>query len=93
MNKIDWVRKLTSRKLWVAVTGMVAGFVLAFGGKAELAETISGCIMSVASVVAYIIGEGLVDAGYAAGEAKLEESLAIDEDQTHVDDHDDMGVA
>lgn len=60
--KIDWKKKLTSRKLWVAVAGMIAGFVLAFNGSAEVAETISGCVMSVASVVAYIVGEGLTDA-------------------------------
>ena len=59
--KIDWKRKLTSRKLWVAVTGMVAGYILAFGGEAELAETVSGCIMATASVVGYIVGEGLAD--------------------------------
>lgn len=61
MNKIDWKRKLTSRKLWVAVAGMVAGYILAFGGEAELAETVSGCIMATASVVGYIVGEGLAD--------------------------------
>lgn len=63
--KIDWKKKLTSRKLWVAVAGMIAGFVLAFNGSAEVAETISGCVMSVASVVAYIVGEGLTDAANA----------------------------
>lgn len=61
MNKIDWKRKLTSRKLWVAVAGMVAGYILAFGGEPELAETVSGCIMATASVVGYVIGEGLAD--------------------------------
>ena len=74
--KIDWKKKLTSRKLWVAVAGMIAGFVLAFNGSAEIAETISGCVMSVASVVAYIVGEGLTDAANAKktddGNAKTE---------------------
>ena len=75
--KIDWKKKLTSRKLWVAVAGMIAGFVLAFNGSAEIAETISGCVMSVASVVAYIVGEGLTDAANAKktddrGDAKTE---------------------
>lgn len=60
--KIDWKRKLTSRKLWLAVAGMVAGLIVAFNGSAETAETVSGCIMSCASVVAYIVGEGLTDA-------------------------------
>ena len=59
--KIDWKRKLTSRKLWVAVAGFVAGLIVAFGGDNTTADTVSGCIMSGAAVVAYIIGEGLVD--------------------------------
>lgn len=61
-DKIDWKRKLTSRKFWLAVAGMVSGLILAFGGDEKTAETVCGCIMSVASVVAYVIGEGLADA-------------------------------
>ena len=61
MNKIDWVKKLTSRKFWVAVAGFVTGIILAFKGNAETAETVSGCIMAGASVIAYIFGEGLAD--------------------------------
>ncbi len=59
--KIDWKRKLTSRKLWVAVAGFVAGIMMYFGGSAEKAEDTSALILSGASVVAYIIGEGLAD--------------------------------
>ena len=58
---IDWKRKLTSRKFWVAIAGFVAGLIVAFGGGSTVAETVSGCILSGAAVVAYIIGEGLVD--------------------------------
>ena len=62
MKKIDWKSKLTSRKLWLAVAGLVSGLVLALRGSAEEAELVSGCVMSVASVIAYIVGEGLTDA-------------------------------
>ena len=60
--KIDWKRKLTSRKLWLAVAGFVTGIILAFNGSAEAAETVSGVIMSGASVVSYILAEGFTDA-------------------------------
>jgi len=60
---IDWKRKLTSRKFWVALIGLVSGLLLAFKVDAETVETVSGCIMSAASVIAYIIGEGMADAG------------------------------
>lgn len=63
MSKEDWIRKLTSRKFWVAVAAFVSGLLIAFKIDAETVETISGLIMSGAAAIAYIIGEGLVDAG------------------------------
>lgn len=60
-NKIDWKRKLTSRKFWVAIAGFVTGIILAFGGTQSTADTTSGVIMAGAAVVAYVIGEGLAD--------------------------------
>ena len=59
--KIDWKRKLTSRKLWVAIAGFVAGLIMIFGGSQETADKISGSIMSAAAVVGYVVGEGLAD--------------------------------
>ena len=67
--KIDWIRKLTSRKLWVAVAGFVAGLIVAFGGGNQTAETVSGCILSGAAVVGYVIGEGLADSGNKDGDS------------------------
>ena len=70
---IDWTRKLTSRKFWLAVVGLVAGLLMAFKVDAEMIETISGVIMSAASVIAYTIGEGLADAAGAAYQGQHEE--------------------
>ena len=78
-NKIDWKRKLTSRKLWVSVAGFVTGIILAFGGSQSDADTVSGCIMSAASVVAYTIGEGLADS-----------SPSVIEVETKKEDEDDV---
>ena len=33
--KIDWKRKLTSRKLWVALAGFVAGLIVALAAAAR----------------------------------------------------------
>lgn len=66
MNAIDWKRKLTSRKFWIAIVGLVSGLLMAFKVDAETVETISGVIMAAASVIAYTIGEGLADAANAA---------------------------
>ena len=65
MEKIDWKRKLTSRKLWLAVAGLVTGIITLFHPGTDTTQ-ISGLILSLGSVVAYIVGEGLVDAANKA---------------------------
>ena len=70
MSKENIIRKLTSRKLWVAVAGFVSGLILAFDGEAETAETISALILQGASVLGYLIAEGLADATHQGGEVK-----------------------
>lgn len=65
--KIDWKRKLTSRKLWVSLAGFVAGLIVIFGGTQESADKITGAIMSGAAVVGYVLGEGLADGGNKGG--------------------------
>ncbi len=59
---IDWKRKLSSRKLWLAVAGFVSGLILAFGGAESTAATVSGCILQGAAVIGYLLAEGLTDA-------------------------------
>lgn len=65
MANIDWVAKLTSRKFWLAVCGLVSGLLLAFKVNESMVNEITGCIMAGASVLAYCIGEGLADAAGA----------------------------
>ena len=65
---IDWKRKLTSRKFWLAVIGLVSGLLMAFKVDRNTIETISGVIMSAAIVIAYIIGEGMTDAAAVAAQ-------------------------
>lgn len=61
--KIDWKRKLTSRKFWAAVATFVSMMVVAFQEGAPTPQTVTALIMAGAAVIAYIIGEGLADAG------------------------------
>lgn len=65
MKNIDWVRKLTSRKFWAALASFVSMMIVAFGGTENTATQIAALIMAGASVIAYIIGEGLTDAANA----------------------------
>lgn len=60
--KIDWLKKLTSRKFWVALVGFVTALLVAFNVDAGSIEQITSIIMSFASLIAYILAEGFVDA-------------------------------
>lgn len=57
----DLKRKLTSRKFWLAVCSFVAPLVVVFTGDKNVATNMTALIMSGASIIAYILGEGLVD--------------------------------
>lgn len=72
---IDWKRKLTSRKFWAAVAEFVTMLIIAFGGTQETAVQVTALIMAGASVLAYIIAEGLVDAANVGVFEEIDEPL------------------
>ena len=67
MTKNDIIRKLTSRKFWIAVVGFITPLLLAFGVAESDAAQVTALIMAGADVLAYILAEGMVD---AAGNAR-----------------------
>ena len=62
MKRIDWVRKLTSRKFWAAVANFVSMMIIYTGGTENKAAQVTALIMAGATMIAYIVGEGLTDA-------------------------------
>lgn len=60
--KIDWTKKLTSRKFWVAIIGFITPLLIGFGMAEESVTQITSIIMSGGTLVAYIIAEGMTDA-------------------------------
>lgn len=60
--KIDWKRKLSSRKFWVALVSFVTALLIACNVSAGSVEQVASIIMSFGSLIAYTIAEGLVDA-------------------------------
>ena len=61
MDREDVIRKLTSRKLWMSIASFVSMLCVAVGVAETQATQISALIMAGASVIGYVIGEGLVD--------------------------------
>lgn len=66
MNKQDIIRKLTSRKFWVAVSEFVTMLLIALGTSESDAMQVAALIMAGAGAIAYVVAEGLTDAAAAA---------------------------
>ena len=60
---MDWKRKLTSRKFWMAVASFVTMLIVFIWKDEQLGTQVASLIMAGATVIGYIIGEGLADAG------------------------------
>lgn len=58
---MNWKQKLSSRKLWAAIAGVIVGLVVAFGGDGESIQQVAGSVMSVVSAIIYILAEAGVD--------------------------------
>ena len=58
----DFLRKLTSRKLWMALAGIATGVAMALGAESTEITAVAGAVTAIASVVTYIVTEGKVDA-------------------------------
>lgn len=53
--------KLTSRKFWAAVVGVIMGVATVFGLDEGVISTVAGSVMTIASILGYILTEGLID--------------------------------
>ena len=71
--KIDWVRKLTSRKWWLSIASFVSMMIVALGGAQETATQVTALIIAGASVVGYTLSEGLCDASNKNVEVEIVE--------------------
>lgn len=59
---IDWKKKLTSRKFWMALVAFVTPLLLAFGVAEDNVTQVAAIIMAGADVVVYVLSEARVDA-------------------------------
>lgn len=57
----DIVRKLTSRKFWLAVAGVATGIAMVFGVDGSEVIDVAGAVTTLVSALALIFVEGRVD--------------------------------
>lgn len=60
-NKIDWKRKLSSRKFWFAIIGFVTALLYALKWAESDVESVVSVIMSFGTLISYILAEGFID--------------------------------
>ena len=70
MNKVNWKQKLSSRKFWAAVAGFVTAVLVAFNVESGTVEQITAIVTAGGVLVAYILGESVVDANRDYGADK-----------------------
>ena len=70
---VDWKRKLTSRKLWLSIASFASMLLIYFGHSESEATQVAALIMAGATVIGYVIGEGLADSS--------DTNISVDEDK------------
>lgn len=77
MSKI--IQKLSSRKLWATILGVIVGIAVTFGVDEGAISIVAGSVTSIGSIVTYIITEGRIDA--AAVKKAVDQIAATQEEQ------------
>ena len=84
---MDWKRKLSSRKLWLAVIAFITSLLMALGAEPDTIERVASIIMSGGALIAYILAEGYID-----GKREEGDTVFVDESCDDIVDknYDDM---
>ncbi|MDD3049761.1 MAG: hypothetical protein PHR06_01295 [Candidatus Cloacimonetes bacterium] len=84
MNKIDWKSKLTSRKFWAALIGFITAIMIVFNVDNLTIEQVTGVVSACSVLIAYIIGEGLVDSSRASSTSSTSSTDTSEQSSTNV---------
>lgn len=74
-------KKLCSRKLWMSIASFVSMIAVYFGAADSEAQQIAALIMAGASVIGYVVGEGLADSSPSYEVAELKSTADETEEQ------------
>lgn len=79
-----FLKKLKSRKFLAALVGVITGLAMIFGLDAEVANTVTGAVVAIGSLVTYIVTEGSIDkAALVEAIEKTEAAVKLLEDDTN----------
>lgn len=58
---INWMQKLSSRKFWALLSGLIMAVMVLMGAPAESQTQVVSVIMALGSIAVYMWGEATVD--------------------------------
>ncbi len=87
MDASSLKRKLSSRKLWTAIVGVITGLAMAFGLDQNTISTVAGAVMAASSVIVYIASEAKVDAAAVSKALEAVEAAQKAADAIKKEDH------
>ena len=77
--KIDWKRKLSSRKFWCCVIGVVISIMVMFNAPEEEQTKVTGLITACSTLIIYILAESNVDAKHT-----IESNITTHDDEEEI---------
>lgn len=69
---MNWKKKLSSRKFWAAISGVVISVMVAFNADAGSQEKVTGVIMATGTLAIYMLAEGGADKAAAKKDDKTD---------------------
>lgn len=71
MDNINWGQKLSSRKFWAAITGLVVSIIAFTNADAGTIEKVVALVGAIGSMAMYILGETAVDKAREENKAEI----------------------
>ena len=69
---MNWKKKLSSRKYWAAISGVVISVMVAFNADAGSQEKVAGVIAATGTLAIYMLAEGGADKAAAKKDDKTD---------------------
>ncbi len=69
---MNWKKKLSSRKFWAAISGVVISVMVAFNADAGSQEKVTGVITATGTLAIYMLAEGGADKAAAKKDDKTD---------------------
>lgn len=54
-------QKLTSRKFWVALSGIITSIIMMLNADENIVQMVSATILMISDIIIYIYGESIID--------------------------------